>query len=173
MIIEILRIALRFLVLVAIQVLILNNVELGGYINPYLYVLFLLTLPINTPKLLLLVIAFVTGITIDTFQNTMGMHASACIILAFVHPGWLKMIAPRDGYEVDATPSIKKFGVKWFLVYSSALIFLHHLFLFYIEVFRFSEFFTTMGRVLLSSLATLILVIMSQYLINKPSDRLQ
>ena len=103
----------------------------------------------------------------------MGMHASACIILAFVHPGWLKMIAPRDGYEVDATPSIKKFGVKWFLVYSSALIFLHHLFLFYIEVFRFSEFFTTMGRVLLSSLATLILVIMSQYLINKPSDRLQ
>ncbi len=173
MIIDILRIILRFIVLVTFQVLVLNNVQLGGFINPYLYVLFLITLPISTPKLLLLFVALVTGLTIDMFQNTVGMHASACLFLAFARPGWLKMIAPRDGYEADAIPSIKKFGFRWFAAYSFVLILIHHLALFYIEVFRFSEFFSTFFRVILSSIVTLLLVIIAQYISTKPSERLQ
>ncbi len=173
MIVEILRIVLRFIVLVSIQVLVLNNVQLGGFINPYLYVLFLLTLPISTPKLLLLIVALATGLTIDMFQNTMGMHASACLILAYARPWWLRVIAPRDGYDAEAVPSIKRFGVQWFTVYSLVLILIHHTFLFYIEVFRFSEFFSTLTRALLSSIVTLFLVIIAQYLGSRPSERLQ
>jgi rod shape-determining protein MreD len=171
MIIEILRYALRFVLLIAIQVLVLNNVELGGFINPFLYVLFLITLPIQTPRLLLLFVAFITGLTIDMFQNTMGMHASACLVLAFLRPGWLKTIAPRDGYDADAVPSIKKFGAQWFIVYSFVLVLFHNTILFYIEVFRFSEFFSTLIRVLLSSLVTMILIIIAQYLTTRPNDR--
>ncbi len=173
MILDILRIVLRFIVLVSLQVLVLNNVQLGGFINPYLYVLFLITLPVSTPRLLLLFVALVTGLTIDMFQNTVGMHASACLFLAFARPSWLKMIAPRDGYEADAVPSIKKFGFPWFVAYSSVLILIHHFTLFYIEVFRFSEFFSTLLRVVLSSVVTLLLVIIAQYICTKPSERLQ
>jgi rod shape-determining protein MreD len=173
MIVDILRILLRFVLLVAIQVLVLNNVQLGGYINPYLYVMFLLMLPINTPRLLLLLAAVITGLTIDMFQNTMGMHASACLILAYMRPGWLKMIAPRDGYDIEAEPSVKKFGFQWFVVYASVMILIHHFFLFFIEVFRFSEFGSTLIRIILSSLVTLLMVLLSQYLITKPSERMQ
>lgn len=168
MVLDILRILLRFIVLVAIQVLVLNNVGLGGFINPLLYVLFLLTLPINTPRLLLLVVALATGLTIDMFQNTMGMHASACLILAYVRPGWLKIIAPRDGYDTEAIPSIRQFGFRWFLAYSAVLVFLHHFFLFFIEVFRFSEFLSTLVRILLSTVVTLLLVLLSQFMTMGP-----
>lgn len=171
MIVEVLRIILRFIVLVAIQVLVLNNIQLGGFINPYLYVLFLLRLPVRTPRLLLLVIAMATGLTIDMFQNTMGMHAMACVVLAYFRPGWLKIIAPRDGYETDAEPSIRKFGPGWFIAYASVMVLIHHLFLFYIEVFRFSEFFSTLLRVVLSSIVTLLLIIISQYLTMRSKER--
>ena len=102
MIIEILKIIFRFIILIAVQVLVLNHVEISGYINPFLYVLFILMLPIRIPRLFLLVIAFATGLCVDLFSNTAGMHAAACVLMAYFRPGWLKIIAPRDGYDVKA-----------------------------------------------------------------------
>lgn len=168
MVLDILRILLRFIVLVAVQVLVLNNVELGGYINPLLYVLFLLTLPVKTPRVLLLLVAMATGLTIDMFQNTMGMHASACLFLAYVRPGWLKIIAPRDGYDSESIPTIRQFGFRWFLAYAAVLVFVHHFFLFFIEVFRMSEFMNTLLRILLSTVVTLLLIMLSQFMTMRP-----
>lgn len=169
--IEIIYILLRFIVLVSIQVLVLNNIQLGGFINPFLYVLFLLTLPVRMSRVLLLFVAVLTGLTIDMFMNTMGMHAAACLFLGYLRPGWLKVISPRDGYETDAVPGIRKFGFQWFLLYASVLVLAHHFLLFYIEVFRFSEFFSTFIRVILSSIVTLLLIIISQFLFSKPEGR--
>ncbi|MEP7263971.1 MAG: rod shape-determining protein MreD [Bacteroidota bacterium] len=171
MIIEIIRIILRFLVLISIQVLVLNNIQLGGFINPFLYVMFILMLPVRMPKGVLLIVALITGLIIDMFSNTMGMHAAACLLMGYLRPGWLRIIAPRDGYETDAIPSVKRYGFQWFIVYASVLIFAHHLFLFYLEVFRFGEFFSTMLRVVLSTLVTLLLIMLSQYLFTRPEDR--
>lgn len=171
MIIEILKIVFRFIVLIAVQVLVLNHVEISGYINPFLYVLFILMLPVRIPRLLLLIIAFVTGLCVDIFTNTAGMHAAACVLMAFLRPGWLKIIAPRDGYDVEAVPSVKRFGFQWFIIYSSVMVLVHHVSLFYIEVFRFSEFFSTLIRALLSSAVTLLLIIITQYLFTKSEER--
>lgn len=168
MIVSILHIILRFFVLVAIQVLILNNVQLGGVINPYLYVLFLLTLPVQTPRVLLLFIGFALGISIDLFQNSVGIHAFACVLIAFIRPSWLKLVAPRDGFEPDESPEIKKFGFRWFLLYSSVLVFVHHLVIFNLEIFRLSDFWTTQLRVVYSSVFTIALIIISQYLLYRP-----
>ncbi|MBK9638281.1 MAG: rod shape-determining protein MreD [Bacteroidetes bacterium] len=170
MILVILRHLFRFLLLISLQILILNNIQLGTFINPFLYILFLLSLPVNMPKLLLLPIAFLTGITIDMFQNTPGMHASACLFMMYLRPYWLKIIAPRDGYDIEVEPSIKKLGFPWYITYASLLVFVHHLFLFFIEVFRFSEFFDTLTRIALSSILTLLLIIIAQYLTAKPKS---
>ncbi len=172
MILLILRHLLRFILLVAIQVIILNNIQLGTFINPFLYILFLLSLPVHLPRALLLVLAFLTGLTIDMFQNTPGMHASACLLLAYIRPGWLKAIAPRDGYDTDVEPSIRKFGFTWYLAYSALLVFIHHLLLFFIEVFRLSEFPDTLTRILLSSTITLLLILISHYLTMKPKSNM-
>ncbi|MBK7682114.1 MAG: rod shape-determining protein MreD [Bacteroidia bacterium] len=170
MILVILRHLFRFLLLMSMQIFILNNIQLGTFINPFLYILFLLSLPVNLPKLLLLPIAFLTGLSIDMFQNTPGMHASACLFMVYLRPYWLKIISPRDGYDIETEPSIKKLGFAWYMAYASLLVFVHHLFLFFIEVFRFSEFFDTLIRIALSSLLTLLLIIIAQYLTSKPKS---
>lgn len=157
----------RFVFLVVFQSVILNNIQLGGYINPYLYVLFILLLPFETHNSVLLIMGFLVGLSVDMFSNTMGIHASASVFMAFCRPYVLKLVEPRDGYETETRPTIKSLGLRWFLVYASFLIFAHHIFLFFIEVFRFSEFFITLWRVVLSSILTIILVLLSQFLFYK------
>jgi hypothetical protein len=167
MLTDIIRLSVRFLLLVLLQIIVLNNIQLSGFINPFLYVLFILMLPVKIPKLLLLLLAFLTGLTIDIFSNTLGMHAGACVFMAFCRPGVLRVISPREGYEAEATPSVKDMSFNWFLLYAGVLILLHHFFLFFAEAFRITEFLTTFVRVFASSIATLSLVIMTQFLFAK------
>lgn len=156
----------RFLVLVALQVIVLNNIQFSGFINPYLYVLFILLLPFEIPGWLLLVLSFVMGITIDMFGNTQGLHASATVFLGFLRPYMLNLIAPRDGYEFGTKPSISQMGFNWFITYASILVFIHHFTFFFLEAFKFSEFFRTLFKVIASSAFTLMLIILTQYLFS-------
>jgi rod shape-determining protein MreD len=167
MIRQISRYGLQFLVLVLLQVFILNNIQLGGYVNPYLYILFILLLPVNTPNWLLLVLGFVLGLTIDLFTHTPGMNSSATVFMAFLRPYVLEIIAPREGYEKNSSPRIKLYGFIWFLRYSIILVLAHHFVLFYIEVFRFSDFVLTFIRVIFSGAFSTLLIVTSQYLIYR------
>ena len=170
MITELLSFLFRFLMLLAVQIVVLNNIQFSGYINPFVYIMFIMMLPVRIPNWLLLIIAFFTGLTIDIFSNTMGMHAAACVFMAYVRPALLRIMAPRDGYEAESFPSAQQLGFTWFLIYAAALTFAHHMVLFYIEVFRFSEFFSTFLRVILSTVATVLFVMISQYLFGKPAN---
>jgi rod shape-determining protein MreD len=155
----------RFLLLVLLQGLILNNFTLfQGLAIPYLYVLFLLMLPIETPRWLQLIIGLATGLTIDMFTNTMGMHASACVLLAYLRPLVLKAIAPRDGYEFGQKASIAEFGIGWYLRYAVLLVVTHHAWLLFVEVFSLRDAGYTALRVLLSSAFTLLLIVLAQYI---------
>lgn len=162
---------IRFFLLVLVQVLIIKNIELGRFINPFIYVLFIIVLPFETPKWLLLVSGFILGISIDMFYDTSGMHAAASVLMAYARPGILKLFSPRDGYESGTQPTIQYLGVPWFLSYAGILILLHHLILFYIEIFRLNEFFSTFFRVIVSSIFTLILIVISQYLFYRKKEQ--
>jgi len=172
MITNVIRYPLLFIFFVLLQVLILNNIQLSGYINPYLYIIFILWLPIDSNKVLLMGVAMLLGLSVDLFSNSVGMHASACVFLAFCRPYVLQFLSPRDGYETDQLPDIKTLGLTWFLAYAGICVLLHHLFLFFVEVFRFSEFFSTLGRVFASSVFTMVLVIISQLFRYNPSRRI-
>ena len=152
----------QFIFLVLLQVLILNNIQFSGYVNPYLYIIFILWLPFDIPKSFLLLTAFFLGLMIDIFSSTLGMHTSACVFMAFCRPFVLQLIAPRDGYDVNQNPGIADFGFRWFLTYAASLTLLHHLFLFFVEVFRFSDFFHTLGRITVSTIFTILLIIICQ-----------
>jgi len=170
MISEVIKNSIRFLFLVFFQVLILNNIQLSGYLNPFLYVLFILMLPFETPNWLVLILAFLLGISIDMFSNTGGLHAASSVLMAFLRQPILKLIAPRDGYDVVQRPTIQQFGFGWFFSYTGILVLLHHCFLFYMEAFHFTEFFSTFFRVILSSLFTLSLVFISQFFFSNPKS---
>jgi len=162
---------IRFLILVFLQVFILENINLRGYINPYLYIYFILLLPFETPGWLLLISSFVLGFSIDTFLGTLGIHTASSVLMAFSRPLVIKAIPSRKDFEPGMKPSISDLGFLWFFSYSLILILVHHLALFYIEVFRFTDFFNTFLRVVISSFFTLLLVIIAQYLFFKASGK--
>ena len=169
MIRDLLKYAFHFFLLILFQGLILNNVEFGGYFVPFLYVVFIIALPFETPNWIVLILGFVVGFLIDCFTSTLGMHASATVFVAFCRYYLLERLAPRGGYSLNATPSIQDMGMGWYLFYAVSLIFLHHLFLFYIESFKSTQFFYTFGRVLASTFFTLILVLIVQLFNYKSS----
>jgi rod shape-determining protein MreD len=158
---------IRFVVLILIQVMILNNIQVSGFINPYMYVLFILLLPFETPNWLLLLLSFFLGISVDIFTNTLGMHASACVFMGYLRPYILNYLAMRDGYEVGTSPTIRYYGFAWFFKYAMVLVFAHHSFLFLVEVFSFSNFSETLIRIIFSSFFSLILLVTSQFIMFK------
>ena len=159
-----LRNVLRFAFLVLFQVLILNNIQFSGYINPYFYIYFILVLPFETPRWLLLISAFLLGFFLDAFTNTLGLNTAACVLIAFLRPFVIRAISTGTEFMTGHSPSIRNQGLKWFAYYSIILVMVHHLTLFYLEIFRFTEFFQTLLRVLLSSAFTILLVFIAQYL---------
>lgn len=145
--------------------------RLGAYVILLPYVLFILMLPFEFPKLLVLVLAFFTGLVIDMFYDTAGMHAAACTVIGYLRFYVLKLIAPREGYEVGLTPTVESMGWLWFLSYAGILIFIHHFIFFYLEIFRFDEFFRTLWRIILSSIGTFMFVYVIQFLFYKSSSQ--
>jgi hypothetical protein len=123
-----------------------------------------LILPFETPGWLLLISAFVMGFSVDVFSNTQGLHTAASVFMAFCRPWVIRMVASPREFEAGIEPGIRDLGFRWFLSYALILTILHHVSLFFLESFTFQEFFTTLIRVSLSTIFTVILVILSQYL---------
>jgi len=154
----------RFILLALAQVYIFNNIQVSGYINPQVYVLFILMLPFEIAGFWLLTMAFMMGLTVDFFMHTPGMHAAASVVLAFLRPGVIRLVGKKDDLEPWQYPNIRDSGTLWFLTYTVILVFLHHLFIFYLEVFRFSEFLQTFLKVLINTVLTSLIIMLIQFL---------
>jgi len=158
----------RFLLLILLQVMVVDHLNLAGvWMVPYLYVLFLIMLPFELPAWGGLLIGAVTGLTMDLFSSTPGLHMSACLVMMFARIRLLRLMAPRDGYEFGMRPTVPGMGLAWFVTNASVLIAIHHLWLFFVELHRFDAFFSTLGRALLSSIATLALCLLAQMLTSR------
>ncbi len=155
----------RFLLLMLLQVLILNNVYLGGYINPYLYILFIAMLPTDTGKIPMIIISFCTGLCIDVSTNMLGFHTFACTLIGFMRPIWFDKIIIRDNNEAISTPSVYSGSYQMFALYLFLILFVFHLTFYLLLIFSFRDFFTILISALLSTVLTWILAIIYQTLI--------
>ena len=106
---------IRFILFILVQVLILNFVEPGWGVYPMLYPLFIMMLPFELGTVPVLIIAFFTGLTIDSLSNGFGLHASAAVVMAYARPWIFKVFQPRDGYEPDTQPTVYGMGRTWFV----------------------------------------------------------
>lgn len=156
--------SVRFLALLAVQLLIFNNIDLFGYINPYPYLLFLLVFPFTANRSLYIFIAFLTGLTVDMFGDSGGIHAAACLFLAYVRPYALHF-AFGVSYEYNA---IKLSKVSFYerFVFISILVILHHLVLFLLEVFNLQNVLYTLNKTLVTSVFTIILCLVLNILFS-------
>lgn|SRR5690554_4943448 len=161
---RLIKYTVMFVVLVLAQVLVLNQVQLGGYINPYIYVLFILLLPVSTPRYLLLILGFLIGLAVDIFANSLGIHAAATVFIAFVRPYIIRSISNREEDRNDY-PGLHQNKFTWFLSYAFLMVFFHHFFLFFLEYFTFSHFFSTFLKIILSSVFTVFIIVLSQFII--------
>lgn len=156
----------RFLIIIGIQVAILNQIHLGGYVTPYIYPMFILLLPFDTKGYVLLLSAFFTGITIDMFSNSLGMHAAASLLMAFLRPAVIRLISLKSDFEPGIEPRIGIMGAGWVIIYTAILISIHHLSLFLIELFRFEEFADTFVRALLSAAFSVLLIMLAHLIMG-------
>lgn len=158
----------RFILLLAVQVVIFNNFNFLGYINPFPYILFIILYPVNGNKYALLLSSFFLGITMDLFCNSGGVHAAACLLLAFVRPSIFKFSFGLS-YEYQTVRLNDTLTPERFSFILIAVI-IHHLTLFVLEVFTFEYLWDIVLRTIISTIFTLIICILIIYLI-KPSKR--
>lgn len=155
----------RFVILVLIQVIVLNNINFLGYINPYIYLLFIILYPIKNNRSLFIFLSFLLGLTVDMFCDSGGIHAAASVTIAFIRPAALKFTfgAMYDHQTI-------KFATAEFvsnLTYISILTIIHHIVMFSLEVFNISEIILVLKKALFSSIFTILLCILTIIIFGK------
>lgn len=158
----------RFVLLLAAQVLIFNEIDFWGYVNPYPYILFILLFPVNGNKSALLTASFFLGIVMDMFCDSGGIHATACVVLAYVRPTFFKFSfgVSYEYQTVKINDKLKPERFSFLLI----SVFTHHIILFLLEIFKLNFILDILLRTVSSSIFTLILCIIIIY-IFKPSTK--
>jgi hypothetical protein len=155
---------ISFFVYLFYQVLILQNVVLFHTAFCFLYVAYLLVLPVETNPLILMGIGFVMGFAVDMFYESLGLHAFACVLMMYLRNYWLGNITPQGGYDSNDSPTLAQNGLQWFVVYAGPLVLIHHAALFFAEAGGFSMFWFTLWKVVTSTLFTLLVILIAQFL---------
>ena len=166
---NILKNSIRFVLFLLIQIIILNEVPpLHQFITPYLYFTFLLWLPFRTNRLTMTIIGFLLGFSLDIFTNTPGLHAAAATLVGYIRPTVLNiLLAQETSEEVNKEPSVGTMGWGPFLIYVFILTIIHHFYLVLLEWLQFGNFTYFIGKVVATSLMSVLLILLVELLMNR------
>ena len=157
---------LKFVLLLLLQVLLFNNIHWGGYISPYIYLVFFLDLPVNYKTSYAMLLGFLMGFVVDIFSNTMGVHTAACVLLCFVRTSWIQMLFSSLNTQQNQL-TLSRVGWIDYLKYIGGLVLLHHTTLFMLESLSIEALGYTFLRILLNTLLTILLILFYGYLRSK------
>ena len=163
---------LRFIGLILLQVLVIDNIRLGFYVHPYVYVLFIFLLPFNIQKWQLLILGFFTGLTVDLFNGTPGLNAAATVFMSFIRPYVISSMTRRKDINANDEPSLNNMGISWFIVYTLILLISHNFILFLLEAFSIKLLGTILIQTLLSVFSSLMLIFFILLLFKKSNKKL-
>lgn len=155
--------ATYFAVYLLAQVMLFRQLILFDTAFCFVYVAFILLLPIETNSLALMLIAFFLGFFVDVFYDSLGLHALSLVLVAYFRNYWLATITPQGGYDAGEGPTLAVNGVQWFMVYTIPLVFLHHAVLFFTEAGGFGIFWFTLSKVMTSLTFTMSIILLLQY----------
>lgn len=160
---------LRFILFILLQVVVLSHMPpLHRFITPYLYFLFLLWMPFNTNRSLLLIVGFITGFSLDFFLNSPGLHAAPCVLIAFIRPFMITLLVPRETKELGfGSPSVRTMGLAPYALYVTVLTLFHHILLVLLQFMHFPSFSFFFGKILFTTLVSLVLIAITELLFNK------
>lgn len=159
---RIIKYGIQFLVLMALQVLLLKNLAIFNYAYCLAYVGAFLLLPFEVGTILAMFVGLGSGLLVDVFYDTLGIHAAACVLVAFMRNWLLKALTPAGGYEGYMEPTLPGMGLNWYLLYYAPLCFVHHLTLFLIEYADVTMIWLALLKALASTLFTLVVTVLVQ-----------
>lgn len=166
---NLIRLAAVLIVVLTLQTVVFDNLDFLGLCNPFIYILFILLAPFGCPTWLLMLMAAGEGLIIDIASNTPGMHMAATILIAYLRPPVLRLVAFRSTtYKEGGIPGSHAYGSLWFARYTLIIVAIHHLALFLIEQFDSFYLWPTLIRILLSIAASTILIILIENLAPSP-----
>tara|TARA_B100000427_G_C15487038_1_gene585792 strand:- start:432 stop:935 length:504 start_codon:yes stop_codon:yes gene_type:complete len=142
---------------VLLQVLVLNEILFFNYINPYLYLSLIISLPLKTPKWFILIYAFILGFLIDMFGGSLGFHSTATVLIAFIRITISKLTIPHNILSENDQITLTKIGSKAFITFAFIIIVIHNSTLFILEHIHLN--LQILGKIILSSMVTLILIL--------------
>jgi hypothetical protein len=166
---DLLKNIFRFVLFILTQVYLLNKIpHLHQFIIPYLYFLFILWLPFTLSRIGLLVVAFITGLTLDWFTNTPGLHAAPCVLIAYLRPFIIGVLTPKDTSEFNyREPSPRAMGWTPYLVYVFILTLVHHIYLTILEWISFGTLLRFLIKVSAATAISMLLIIIVELLIPR------
>lgn len=150
-----------FFLILALQIFVFNHIFFLGYMNPYVYIIYLLFLPVRLSRTALLFIAFLLGLGMDIFENSGGVHAAASVMLAYSRTSILKIVSRRQESDLEDM-KIRNFTFLSMFIYALFTALLHHFVLFLLESFRLADFGVILLRTFSSTIFTLIFVLIVQ-----------
>src|SRR5690606_26426245 len=161
----------RFLLLILAQVFLFKNMGYYNIAAPFPYIMALMLLPIRISKGLVFILAFLTGLTIDIFYDTLGIHAAACITLAWVRVIFINLTLQDDDHDSLASPGVGQMSFRWFLIYAFFLTFFHHLTLYLLESFTLYNILYTLSSILFSCIFTTVLIMLFELIFYRRRKR--
>lgn len=166
---DLIRNIIRLFLFIFVQVYILNKIpSLHQYITPYLYFLFILWIPFSISRIGLLFIGFVTGMALDYFTNTPGLHAAPCVLIAYLRPFVINILSPKDTAEFNyREPSPRSMGWTPYLVYVLVLTVFHHLYLVILEWMSYPGFLRMLIKVLSTTAISMLMIIVTELLFSR------
>ena len=153
---SLLKYTLLFVLLVLLQALVWENISVLGYATPYLYIYFVIKLPIGLNRYLITFLGFILGLTIDMFANTPGLAAAATTFVAFFRRPIQGLCFERDGFS-SFIPGISILG-GGFMKYAVICVFLHHAILLLLESFSYFNIQIIALKILSSTILTSLLI---------------
>ncbi len=156
---------IRFFVLLLLQVLLFNHINFLGYINPYVYLIFILLFPFTGNQTLLIFLSFLLGLSIDVFSDSGGVHAAASVLIAYLRPGFLKLSFGVS--YLHNTVKISEARFNQIITYVAAMVFIHHLVLFTLEIFNPKHILLILKSTLFSGIFSTILIVSSFVLFSR------
>lgn len=154
---------LRFMLILSVQILVLNNITLPGIFNTYIYFYFIMTLPLMMSHSALILVSFLCGLSVDVFSNSLGIHAFTCTFIGFIRPYLLTIVKPSGGYNPEDKPRLYSLGFRWFILYSIFTLLIAHLVLFLIETLSIHQILLVLYKAFMSSALAIVLVLLVEY----------
>lgn len=169
---EILTYSVLFIVMLLAQVLICNHIALFNVAIPFIFIFFIIRLPINLSLNWLYTLSFLLGFGIDLFSDTLGINALACVLLAAVKRPVFYAYVPKDDRTAAITPSMATLGWATYTKYLLSMTAIFCLMVFSIEYFSFASVKDILIMTAASTLLSFLLLVGLDSLIFNRRERL-